>query len=131
MQKLIRAASAAFIGAFLLSCGGGESTAPRPVLTTLTVSFPNPTIFVGQSANASASGFDQFGASIGTGTVSWATGSGAIATVSATGVVTGVSAGPPQLIATGGGKQARPSSTVGPAPVASGSVSPSSGTLPL
>ena len=116
--------------AVLLSCGGGgEATAPRPVLTTLTVSFPNPTITVGQSANAVASGVDQFGAVIATGTVTWSTGSSAIASVSAGGVVTGVAAGQTEVIANAGGKQARAPVTVIPVPVATVTVTPPTATI--
>src|SRR5437868_14226664 len=125
MHRLSRAASAAVATAFLLSCGGGgEATAPRPVLTTLTVSFPNSTITVGQSANASVSGLDQFGTAIATGTVTWTSGSSAIASVSASGVVTGVAVGQTEVIANAGSKEARAPVNVIPVPVASVSVIP-------
>ena len=129
MHRLSRAASAAVATAFLLSCGGGESTAPRPVLTTLTVSFPNPTITVGQSANASASALDQFGTAIATGTVTWTTGSSAIASVSASGVVTGVAVGQTEVIANAGGKEARAPVNVIPVPVVIVTVTPTTATV--
>src|SRR5438309_5185705 len=129
MRRLSRAASAAVATAFLLSCGGGEATAPRPVLTTLTVSFPNPTITVGQSANASASALDQFGTAIATGTVTWTTGSSAIASVSASGVVTGVAAGQTEVIANAGGKEARAPVNVIPVPVVIVTVTPTTATV--
>jgi hypothetical protein len=115
--------------AALLSCGGGgDSTAP-PVLTTLNLSFPQTSVFVGQSASASVSGVDQFGAAIPTGAVSWSTQSAAIATVNSSGVVTGVSPGQTQLTATAGGKQAQTSVTVLQVPVASVGVTPTSATI--
>ena len=90
MQKLARAALAALTGVTLVSCGGGEGpSAPKPVLATLRLSFPQTTIFIGQSANALVDGLDQFGAPIATGVVTWSTSSTAIATVTASGVVTG------------------------------------------
>lgn len=97
-----------------MSCGK-DATAPVPVLTTLTVSFQETPISVGQTANALASGKDQFGAVIGTGTVSWSTGSSAIATVTPDGAVTGVAPGQTTLTATAGGKQAGVAITVTPA----------------
>lgn len=131
MHRLIRAVSTAVVTAVLLSCGGGESTAPRPVLTTLTVSFPNPTITVGQSANASVSGVDQFGAPIATGTVTWTTGSATVASVSNSGVVTGVAVGQTEVIASASGKEGRAAVNVVPPPVASVSVTPVTSTIAI
>ncbi len=115
----------------LLSCGGGNEgpAAPAPVLTTLSLSFPTSTIQAGQSGTAIAAGLDQFGASIGTGTVSWSTGSTAVATVDANGVVTGVAAGATQVMATAGGKQAQTTVFVILVPVASVAVSPVTASL--
>src|SRR5437870_10592528 len=129
MRRLSRAASAAAATAFLLACGGGERTAPRPVLPTLTVSFPNPTITVGRSANGSVSGLDQFGTAIATGTVTWTSGSSAIASVSASGVVTGVAVGQTEVIANAGSKEARAPVNVIPVPVASVSVIPATAAI--
>jgi hypothetical protein len=129
MRTRARVLSALFIGTMLLSCGGGGTTAPAPILTTLNVSFPTGTILVGQSATATAAGLDQFGASIATGTVFWSTGSTAVATVNANGVVTGVASGQTQVIAGAGVKQAQASVAVIPVPVASVTVSPA--TVPL
>jgi hypothetical protein len=126
MQKLARVAVATLTSATLLSCGGGGDTpvAPKPVLATLRLSFPQTTIFIGQSANALVDGLDQFGAPIGTGVVTWSTGSAAIATVNANGVVTGIAAGQTQLIASAGTVQAQTSVTVAPVPVSSVRVTP-------
>jgi len=131
MQKLTRAALAAAIGATLTSCGGGKEapTAPAPILTTLVISFQQAPVFVGQTANARADGKDQFGAPIGTGTVSWSTGSASIATVNASGGVTGVAPGQTTLTATAGAAQTGVSLTVAPVPVASVGVSPMTGSV--
>lgn len=126
MQRLIHATLAAAIGATLVSCGGGKEapTAPAPVLTTIVISFQQTPIFVGQTASARADGHDQFGAPIGTGTVGWSTGSSAIATVNASGAVTGVAPGQTTLTATAAGKQDVVSITVAPVPVATVGVAP-------
>jgi hypothetical protein len=131
MQKLSRAVVACLIGTTLLSCGGGGDgpAAPVPVLTTLGVSFPTGTIQVGQSAATTVAGLDQFSAPIATGTVSWSTGSAAIATVNVNGVVTGVAAGQTQVVAAAGGKQAQTSVTVIPVPVQIVNVTPPTATL--
>jgi Big-like domain-containing protein len=130
MQKLTQVALAALLSTALLSCGGGsEATAPPPVLTTLNLSVSQTTIIVGQSANASVTGVDQFGAPIATGAVSWTTASGAIAIVSQTGVVTGVAAGQTDLTASAGAKLAHTSITVIPVPVASVAVTPGTVTI--
>lgn len=129
MRTHARAVFALFIAASLLSCGGGSTTAPSPVLTTLSISFQTGSILVGQSATATAAGLDQFGASIATGTVSWSTGSAAVATVNASGAVTGVAPGQTQVTATAGGKQAQAAVTVIPVPVANVSLSPPTATL--
>ncbi len=86
---------------------------PAPlVLTTITVSSPLSSIAIGATTTATASGFDQNGASIATGAITWSTASTSIATVSTAGVVTGVSAGTTQVIATSGGKSGQKTITV-------------------
>ena len=127
MQKLARVAFATLVSTTMLSCGGGGTDTiapPAPVLTTLNLSFPQTTIFVGQTANASVDGLDQNGKPIATGPVTWSTGSTTIATVNANGAVTGVAPGQTQLTASAGGKQAQTSFTVAPVPVATVTVAP-------
>lgn len=99
--------------------------APTPVLTTVTVSLVPATIRVGETSSASAMGLDQHGSPMSTGAVVWSTGSAAIASVSTSGIVTGLSEGQTPVIATAGGIQGRLTLTVTPAPVASVSVVPS------
>ena len=131
MQKRSRAVVVCLIGTTLLSCGGGGEgpAAPAPVLTTLGISFPTSTIQAGQSATVTVAGLDQFGASIGTGTVSWSTAATTVATVDANGVVTGVAAGTTEVIAAAGGTQAQTPVFVIPVPVASVTVSPPTAAL--
>jgi hypothetical protein len=130
MQRLYRIVAGVALIPTLLSCGGG-TTEPVPILTTLTLSFPTGTIQVGQSAATSVSAADQFGAAIAPGSVSWSTGSSAIATVNVNGVVTGVAVGQTQVIASAGGKQAQASVTVVPIPVQLVSVTPPAATLDI
>ncbi|MBC8088222.1 MAG: Ig-like domain-containing protein [Phycisphaerae bacterium] len=86
---------------------------PAPlVLTTITVATPLTSFAIGQQTTATAAGLDQNGAAIATGAVTWSTGSAAIATVSAAGVVTGVAAGTTQVIATAGGKTGQKTITI-------------------
>jgi len=120
---------------FVASCGGGEPTAlptptpppppPPPVLTSLAVTLSSASLITGGTATATASGLDQNGAAIATGAVSWASSASAVASVSPNGVVTGVSAGTTQIIASAGGKQAAATMTVTLPPVTSLAISPS------
>ena len=99
------------------------------VLTTLSVSLPAPTVVVGNTATATATGVDQFGASIATGTVTWSTGDAAVATVNGNGVVMGVGLGQTQVVATAGGKTAQAPVTVSQVPIATIDVTPLTATL--
>lgn len=74
-----------------------------PALQSIVVSVSPGTIQVGQTTQATASGVDQYGAPIATGTLTWST-SSAVASVSAQGVVTGMAAGQVIVTATAAGK---------------------------
>lgn len=119
--------------ASILSCGGDKtSTAPpaaTPVLTTIAVTFAASTIQVGQTTTATAAGLDQNGMPIALGSVTWSTGSSAVASVSASGVVTGLSAGQVAIIATVGSRAGQSSMTVSPVPVANVSITPAIGSI--
>jgi len=93
------------------------------------VFFQQTPVFVGQTASARAEGHDQFGAPIGTGSVSWSTGSASIATVNASGGVTGVAPGQTTLTATSGAAQTAIPIVVAPVPVASVGVTPTTATI--
>ena len=99
------------------------------VLTTLSVSLPAPTVVVGKTASATATGVDQFGASIATGTVAWSTSDGAVASVDGNGLVMGVAVGQTQVIATAGGKTAQAPVGVTLVPVATIDVAPVTATV--
>ena len=93
-----------FVTVAAIGCSGGDSSAPAPtpVLTSLTVSIAPTAIQVGQSATATATGRDQFGAPIATGTVSWSSSASQVATISAAGTVLGYAPGQATLLATSG-----------------------------
>ena len=84
------------------ACGGSEPTSQppaTPVLTTLSVSLAPASITVGQTATASAVGYDQFSATIATGAITWTSSAPQIATVNASGQVLGASAGQSSITA--------------------------------
>jgi uncharacterized protein YjdB len=122
----------------LTSCGGsvggdaGPTTpsTPIPILTTVLVALSGGSVQVGQTVTASASGIDQNGAAISPGAVTWSSGSPAVATVSISGVVTGVAVGSAQITATSAsGKQGHATVAVSPAVVVSVDVAPSTANL--
>lgn len=125
----------AALSLILSGCSGGGSkdaslTAPPvPVLTTVTVSLSTSSITVGQTATASANGFDQNGAAFGVGTVAWSTGSPSIASITNDGVVTGVSSGQVSIVATIGAKIGQQSLTVTLVPVATLTMAPTAATV--
>lgn len=98
-----------------VGCGGSDSNAPAPVLTTLTVALSPNAVQVGQTSTATATGVDQNGAVMAIGTVTW-TSSSAIATVAADGKVTAVSAGSAIISGAVGGKSAQAVLTIVPLP---------------
>lgn len=98
----------------LAACGGGDSTATK-VLTTLTVTLTPNAVQVGQTAIATATGADQNGASMPTGTVTWTSGA-ASATVSDGGTVTAVAPGTAIITGTVGTKSAQAVFTIVPRP---------------
>src|SRR5258705_686925 len=121
-----------------LACGGGDRgntfTEPppppsTPKLTTLGVILPVATLLAGQTMTATATGVDQYGAPIATGTVAWSTASTTVATVNGNGLVSAVAPGQTQVIATAGGKTAQAALTVGQTPVATVSVAPLTQTI--
>ena len=89
---------------FLMSCsGGGKVTAPVPVLAVINVSLSAKSLQVGQTGTASATGEDQNGASIATGTVTWSSTATSVATITAGGAITAVANGQTDITATVGG----------------------------
>lgn len=100
----------------LVACGGGGggTTAPpvTPVVTTITVSLAASSLEAGTTTTASAAVLDQNNAAITGKTVAWSSDNQSVATVTSTGVVTGVAPGTANIIATLDGKDGRASSTI-------------------
>ncbi|MFC4453081.1 Ig-like domain-containing protein [Deinococcus sonorensis] len=88
--------AAAALSMVLMSCGGG-TTVPTATVTSVTVTAPAASIAVGETTQATAT-------VVGTGTpaqtVTWSSNNDAVATVSDTGLITGVSAGTATITAT-------------------------------
>ena len=100
---------------FATSCGGGTaqtSTDPSRALTTILVSVVPSTIQVGQVVTASAAGRDQTGKPIALGPVSWSSSVSSVATVNASGIVSGLTPGQTVITATSDGKTGSTSLTV-------------------
>lgn len=119
------------VGSFALllasGCGGGgETTAPpAPALTSIAVTLSSPSVTVGSTTTASASGRDQKGVAIATGPITWSSSANAVASVDANGVVRGLAVGTAQISASAGGKQGSATVTVIAPPVSSITVSAS------
>jgi hypothetical protein len=89
--------------AALLAACDGSTTEPAPALTTITVQLLSASITTTQTTAATALGVDQNGRAIATGTVAWSSSASGIASVDASGLVTGVTAGTAVITATAGG----------------------------
>ncbi len=117
----------------LAGCGGGGGAAgpssTTPELSAINISLSRPALYVGQQATAAAQGRDQFKNEFSIGVPAWSTAAAAIATVSTSGVVTGVSPGQTTVFASFGGKQGQYEFKVLPVPVASVVISPSAPSL--
>ena len=104
---------------------------PAPV-ATVNVTPPTASVQVGQTTNLDAQTLDAAGNVLAGRAIAWSTSSTAIATVSQSGVVTGVAPGTATITATSEGKTGTAAMTVSPAPpapVATVTVAPT--TLPL
>lgn len=101
--------------------------APTPV--TIVIAPPSISIIVGQTSQLTATVKDSSGAVIAGAPVTWSADNSGNATVSSTGLVTGVSAGVATVTATSGPAHMNASVTVSQAPANAVVVSPSSATL--
>src|SRR5213593_1473175 len=102
------------------------STVP---VASVTVSPATANVFVGATTQLSATPKDAAGNALSGRVISWASSNGAIASVSATGRVTGVAAGAATITATSEGQSGMASVTVANVPVASVTVSPTAPNL--
>src|SRR6266513_2486557 len=103
------------------------TVAPVPV-ASVTIS-PTASIRVGQTVQLTATLKDSTGSTLAGRTVTWTSGNTSAATVSPSGLVTGVAQGSAAITATSEGKSSTATITVALVPVASVTVSPSSGSL--
>ncbi len=104
--------------AFALAACGGDGTGPNAI--TVTVSSPITTVIVGASAQFTATARDANGSIVTNVPTEWTSSAPTIATVSETGLVSGVAAGQATITAKVGGSNGSLAFTVQPNP--SGSV---------
>ena len=99
-----------------ISCGGSDGTISPPprVLTTVSVTVTPTSVLQGQTATATATGTDQNGAAMPLATINWSSSNPNVATVTSTGSVNAVGAGTTQIVATSGGRPAKPHSRLRP-----------------
>ena len=117
------------------TCEGQNGTATVTVtivpVASVTVSPAASSLLVGQTAQLAVTTKDSAGNVLSGRTLTWATSSATVATVSTTGLVTAKAAGSATITATSEGKSGTATVTVTVAPVASVAVSPSSSSLQL
>ncbi len=115
------------------ACGGGSqtsSTKSAPVLASIAIAVSPASIRVSQTASATATGVDQNGAPITLGTVAWSVSNPAIASISGSGTIVGVSAGVVTVLASSGNRSGQAAFTItAPVMVASVAITPSSARL--
>jgi uncharacterized protein YjdB len=114
---------------FAIGCGG-DSGGPPPV-ATVTVSPPAGDVVVGLTTQLTATPKDAKGNALTGKTTAWASSATAVATVSNTGLVTGVTPGSATITATIDGKNGSQSVNVIPVPVATVTVTAAVGTIQI
>jgi hypothetical protein len=101
-RTFVRAAKSLVLMAAAAGCSdSGVTLPPAPALATVVVSLDATSAEVGQFIAASASGLDQDGAPIATGTVTWSSDDPRVAGVSQTGAVLAISPGATRIVARG------------------------------
>ena len=117
MKTFVRAAlaTAAMLG--VIGCGGSGDTAPTSRLPVdhIAMSASATSVRVGQTVTLTATPVAADGSTIAGSGMTWTSGSKSIATVNASGVVTGVALGVADIAATSGGKSGHTAVTVTPA----------------
>jgi uncharacterized protein YjdB len=114
----------------MLACGGGDSSGP-PSVASVDIIGPTADIQVGGTVQLSATAKDAKGNTLTGKTVSWSTSSAANATVSNTGLVTGVGAGSASITASIDGKTASRNVNVTSSPIATITVTAASTALAI
>src|SRR5437867_1062291 len=113
------------------TCGTFTVTATSHPGNVSTAASVTVTVQVGQTMQRAAAPKDANGNSLSGRTITWASGSTAVATVSASGFVTGVAAGSVTITATSEGQSGTATITVSTVPLASVTVSPSTASVPV
>ena len=111
--------AATVIAALILACSTAEVTGPNESIQTILVAPPTATVAVGATLSLEAEVRTATGDVIGGQRVSWSSEDAAVAEVSSTGVVTGLSVGTVLIAASARGHDAFARVTVNPTPVAS------------
>ena len=115
----------------IVACGGDDNPTGTPTVTVASVAITPTTasVVVGATTALTAVARDAQNNTLAGRTITYTSSAAAIATVNATGVVTGVAPGSAAITATSEGKSAVAQITVTPVPVASISVTPTADTL--
>ena len=111
-----------------VSATAAVTVTPVPV-ASVTIVPANPSVVLGQTATLSATVRDGQGNVLNGRSVTWSSSTPAVASISASGVLTGVSLGSTTITALSGGVSGTTTATVSAVPVASVSVSPSSASV--
>ncbi len=104
-----------FAMAYLTACGQGDAppvSNGTPTLSKITVRLSSDSMAAGSTAIATATGSDQFGNAIATGSISWTSQAPAIATIQASGTIQAIAVGQTFIVAEAGGKRAQAMLTV-------------------
>jgi uncharacterized protein YjdB len=125
----IKTGSATFTASSEGKSGTSTITVTGAPVASVTVTPSTATVIVGQTTPLQAKTLDDKGAELTGRVITWSTSSAATATVSPTGVVTGVAPGTATITATSEGKTGTSTITVNPVPVASVTVLPTSVSL--
>jgi Bacterial Ig-like domain (group 2) len=116
-RSLLRLAGSFALFGYLVACGGKDAPAPVCAVTAVNVAPATGSVAVGESLNLSAAVVQTNCTGL---TTTWTSSNPAVATVSSTGTVTGVTAGGPVLItAQAGGGSGSAAIVVTPAAIAS------------
>ncbi len=112
-----------------LGCGGGGGVAGPPPVASLSVALAQTSVVIGQTTTATATPRDAGGTVLTGRAITWSSDNTAVATVSATGLVTAVSTGAARIIAGSEGQSGSATVTITVPPVASVAVSLSSSSI--
>jgi len=112
-----------------LGCGGGGGVAGPPPVATLSVTLAQTSVVIGETTTATATPRDAGGTVLTGRAITWSSDNTAVATVSATGLVTAVSTGAARIIAGSEGQSGSATVTITVPPVASVAVSLASSSI--